>query len=113
MCRLESLYWLSFPAEVSVSAVVVLMPLTDMPQRTTTMVPTIQPQQCAISCVCTSAGVLQQLARYLRRLDAHDVCSSTALSQTLGPLLLQPQRIPGEPQVLIDSAITVTELLIG
>lgn len=61
------------------------------------------------------AGVLQQLLRYLRRLDALDVCSSMALSQTLGPLLLQPQRVlpDAEPQELIDSAIFITELLIG
>ncbi len=61
------------------------------------------------------AGVLQQLLRYLKRLDALEVCSSIALSQTLGPLLLQPQRIPMnvQPQQLIDDSIAITEILIG
>jgi hypothetical protein len=59
------------------------------------------------------AGVLQQLVRYLRRrLQVQEVCSSTAFSQTLGPLLLQPQRMLGEPQQLIDCAIDITEKLI-
>ena len=51
--------------------------------------------------------------RYLRRLDALEVCSSTALSQALGPLLLQPQRAPGVPEELIYDAISITEMLIG
>lgn len=59
--------------------------------------------------------MLQQLLRYLRRLDALKVCSSKALSQTLGPPLLQPQRvhINAAPQELIDSSIQITEILIG